>query len=46
MNFEEKKNERTNVPRKKNCWFTENIPFRPWQNFAPPFVRELRKTPA
>ena len=24
MNFEEKKNERTNVPRKKNCWFDEN----------------------
>ncbi|GBU23508.1 SSU ribosomal protein S18p [Fibrobacteria bacterium R8-3-H12] len=24
MNYEEKKNERTSVPRKKNCWFHEN----------------------
>jgi len=24
MNFEEKKNERTRVPRKKSCWFSEN----------------------
>jgi small subunit ribosomal protein S18 len=24
MNFEEKKNERARVPRKKNCWFSEN----------------------
>ncbi|MDR0518118.1 MAG: 30S ribosomal protein S18 [Fibromonadaceae bacterium] len=24
MNFEEKKNERNRVPRKKSCWFSEN----------------------
>ncbi|MCL2100196.1 MAG: 30S ribosomal protein S18 [Fibromonadales bacterium] len=24
MTFEEKKNERNSVPRKKNCWFCEN----------------------